>query len=71
MFREDSSTSEQDSKCSMVLQRNVLYVTDLSVSDLMGFWSLLRESNFLGLALFGHVSHDEAYNNIYLTASGF
>jgi hypothetical protein len=64
MFREDSSTSEQDSKCSMVLQRNVLHVTDLSVSDLMGFWSLLKESNFLGVALYVHVSDDEAYTTL-------
>jgi hypothetical protein len=36
----------------MLVQKETLLVTHLSLSKLMGFWSLLGQSKFEGLTLF-------------------
>ena len=48
---------EQDRRCGKHLQERILLVTYLSMSKLMGFWSLLGQSKF-GLDTFGNVNHE-------------
>jgi len=49
---------EQDRRCGKHLQKRILLVTYLSMSNLMGFWNLLGQSKFEGLTLFGNVNHE-------------
>jgi len=49
---------EYDRRCGKYLQKRILVVRYLSMSSLMGFLSLLGQSKFEGLTLFGNVYHE-------------
>ena len=42
----------------MLVQRGFLFVTHLSMSNLMGVSSVLGQSKFESLTLFGNVNHE-------------
>jgi len=52
---------EEDGTCSKHLQKRIQLVTYLSMSKLMGFWSLLRQSKFEGLTLWKCKSRGGGY----------
>jgi len=45
-------------RCGKHLHKRILLVMYLSMSNLMGVWSLLGQSKFEGLTIFGNVNHE-------------